>query len=263
MRIVCIGGNHPRHLYYYNRVHSVYPLSGAILVSREDIVPIPPNGISASDRQNFVKHFNNRKVAEKRYFGNQFYPDCEVLEVPFDKLNTVKSKKFIEKIKPDVVLIFGCGLIKDPLYSSLPYNSLNLHLGLSPRYRGAATLFWPFYFMEPNFAGSTIHYIVGEPDAGDIVHQVVPQLDPRDKIHDVACKTVIASADDMVKLLKILEKKGKLTRMKQRGTGKNFLGRDFRPEHLRVIYDVFKDDMVRQFLQGKITKKEPKLIRQF
>ena len=38
----------------------------------------------------------------------------------------------------DVALIFGTGLIKDPLYSALPADTINMHLGLSPRYRGSA-----------------------------------------------------------------------------------------------------------------------------
>ena len=37
---------------------------------------------------------------------------------------------------------------------------------------------------------------------------------------------------------------------KQKGTGKNFLESDFKPEHLRVIYDQFNDQMVDEFLQN-------------
>ena len=49
----------------------------------------------------------------------------------------------------------------------------------------------------------------------------------------------------------------------QKGTGKNFLERDFRPEHLRIIYDSFDDDIVDKFLDGNIHSTKPNLIRQF
>ena len=170
---------------------------------------------------------------------------------------------FVKSINPDVVLIFGSDLIKEPLLSILPKQTLNLHLGISPRYRGAATLFWPFYFLEPNYAGSTFHYIISEPDAGDIVHQCIPKLDSSDGIHDVASKTVITSANDAIKLLDILEKGGQWIRNKQKGTGKNFLSGDFKPEHLRLIYGTFNDDIVNHYLQKKLNPKSPNLVRQF
>ena len=180
-----------------------------------------------------------------------------------EDLNSPESAEFVRRIAPDIALIFGCSLIKDPLKSALPPLTVNLHLGLSPWYRGGATLFWPFYFMEPNFAGSTFHFIVNEPDAGDIIHQSVPELSSEDGIHDVACKTVVASSEDAVRLLKIAAAGGRWDRYRQKGTGKNFLRSDFRPEHLRVIYNVFNDDMVRHFLDGNIKTRQLKLVRQF
>lgn len=263
MKILAISGTHPRHLYYFNTIHKVLPLCGAIIVSREEIIPKPPKNLAKIDKHNFIRHFRNRYAAEKKYFGKQPLFKCLKLQLKSDDLNSSKSVFFLKKINPDVVLIFGTGLIKEPLYSAVPYNTINLHLGLSPRYRGSATLFWPFYFMQPNYAGSTFHFIVGEPDAGDIIHQVVPKLEKTDHIHDVACKTVIASANVAVRLLGYLQKTGKWNRYKQRGTGKNFLSNDFMPEHLRVIYNLFDDDMVKQYLEGKIRSRKPKLIRQF
>jgi len=149
------------------------------------------------------------------------------------------------------------------LFPVVADRAINLHLGLSPRYRGAACLFWPFYFMEPAFAGSTVHYIVYEPDAGNIVHQVTPELEREDGIHDVGCKTVIASARDIGKLLNRYAADGKWDLRTQKSTGKNFLYRDFRPEHLRVNYDLFNDRMVESYLAGNLTDRRPKLVRQF
>jgi len=193
-----IGGNHGRHLYFMNIIQKKYPLLAAIIEKRENVIPQPPDHINETDRRNFVRHFENRKLAEERYFGKQSLPDCKTIEVERNSLNSDITVDFVNSIKPDLVLIFGTNLIKDPLYSTLPNHSVNLHLGISPRYRGSATLFWPFYFMEPNYAGSTFHYIISEPDAGDVIHQTTPKLEPTDGIHDVACKTVISSAIDVL-----------------------------------------------------------------
>ena len=117
--------------------------------------------------------------------------------------------------------------------------------------------------MEPNHVGSTFHHIVSEPDAGEIVHQTVPKLERSDGIHDVACKTIVESAKEMTRLLEIYEHKRNWQVYKQKGSGRNFRQSDFRAEHLRIIYDLFNDDMVKFFLDGRIKPMKPNLVKQF
>ena len=172
------------------------------------------------------------------------------------------SSPFIQIIYKYYVFVFGSGLIKSPLMEILPKETINLHLGLSPRYRGSATLFWPFYFLEPNFAGTTFHYLVEQPDAGEIIHQIVPTLNYGDKIHDVACKVVAASSDAVIDLIKIHLKKGYWDKFRQNHSGKNFLDSDFHPTHLRIIYDTFHEKIVDYYLDGKVRNRIPNLIKQ-
>lgn len=263
MKILFIGGNHRRHLYYLNKINQQFKVAGCLIVRREEMIPSPPKKISKLDLINFKRHFRQRIETEKKFFGEQKLPWCQQLEVDFNDLNSKRSVKFVKSIDPDLVLILGSGLIKEPLYSNLPKHSINLHLGLSPRYKGSATLFWPFYFLEPNFAGSTFHYIIDAADAGDIIHQVTPILERSDEIHDVACKTVIDSSKEAIKLLEIFEKKGAWKTHKQKSSGKLFLNSDFKPEHLRVIYNLYNNDIVKKYLDGKLKPKTPFLIRQF
>lgn len=263
MKISTITGNHPRHLYLINEINKYHNISGCLIVKREQILPPMPNIVDKQDKINFIRHFYERNETEKKYFGRQKTPSCEIQQSLIEEMNSKKSARFINRIKPDVVLVFGSGLIKEPLLSVLPKFTLNLHLGLSPRYRGAATLFWPFYNLEPNWAGSTLHYIVAEPDAGDVVHQTVPELSEEDGIHDVACKTVYQSGRDLIKILDTFHQKKSFRSYKQRSTGKKYLQSDFRPEHLRVIYNLFNNDVVKQFIKGTIKPKTPKLFQQF
>lgn len=263
VRICWIGGSHPRHLYYLNKIHSEFAVEGIIIENREHMIPQPPEGINEHDRDNFIRHFEARENSEQHYFGTQNVPDCRKLEVTDKTVNSLESVDFVQSIQPDLVLIFGAGLIKEPLFSALPHYTINFHLGISPRYRGAATLFWPFYFMEPAYAGSTFHHIVDTPDAGDVIHQVTPKLDPKDGIHDVACKTVVESAEDALKLLEIFQQQRTWNTHKQQSTGKNFLNSDFKPEHLRVNYDLFGDQMAEKYLDGRLKSKVPWLFRQF
>jgi len=258
MRYVIIGGDHPRHLYYLNSIVENVDVVGAILEKRENFMPQISKKLDKIDYENCIRHFQNRKKYELKFFGDKKkLPKCPIHYVTEDTLSNENSVKFIKKLKPDVVFIFGTGMIREPLYSSLPKLKINLHLGISPRYRGSATLFWPFYFLEPNWAGSTFHLITDEPDAGDIIHQAFPILEKGDTIHEVACKVVQQSAIDVKKILDILESGNQLVLYKQKGSGKNFLTRDFMPQHLRVIYNLYNDNIVDLFLDKKIKPKEP------
>ena len=267
LKILFIGGDHPRHLYYLNTIHQSFSVVGAVIEQRRigtnEKIPVPPSDITEHDKVNFVKHFSNRFNAEKNFFGNPTIPTIPLLKIEKSELNSQNTSNFVRTNNPNVVLIFGSHLIKEPLLSSLPKHTINLHGGLSPRYRGTATMFWPFYFLEPNHVGTTFHYIVSEPDAGNVIHQSVPSLEKGDKIHDVACKTIIQASKDVIKLLEILEQNSEWKIFKQKGTGKNFLEQDFRPEHLRIIYDQFNDKIVDEFLGGQISPKPPNLFTQF
>ena len=59
---------------------------------------------------------------------------------------------------PDVVLVCGTGILREELINLFPGHIINIHLGLSPYYRGAGTNFWPLVNREPEYLGATIHY---------------------------------------------------------------------------------------------------------
>jgi len=132
MRVAYIGGNHPRHLYYANRIARDFPLCGAIIELREAMLPQPPEGIAEIDRTNFVRHFANRDQAERRHFGSQPLPDCPIHEAAGAELSSPAAVEFVTQHRPDAVLVMGGDLVREPLVSALPRASIDLKLGLSP-----------------------------------------------------------------------------------------------------------------------------------
>lgn len=257
IRTLFIGGTHPRHLYFINRImqHPRVKRVGVLLQEREDILPPVPPGTQPHDAELWRRHFSFREAKEATFFRGQKPPHDSRIIAP-EELNTEDTARSVEWDRPDLCLVFGSGMIREPLLSALPTDTINMHLGLSPRYRGAATLFWPFYFLEPNWAGVTFHRLVNEPDAGKVLHQCRPNLLHRDTLHDVACRAVVHATMDMFKLL---DRWPDWEFMHQRATGKNFLASDFQPAHLRPIYDVWNDQIVDAYLRGEIGKPNPKL----
>lgn len=262
MKIAFIGGSHPRHLYYLNRIAARFDVRFALLQKRGEMIPEVPSGTHGRDAVLWKRHFKARAEKEAEYFGPPSIPATDYRLIDPGALNELESAAAVVAYNPDVVLIFGCGMIREPLAPVLPKHTYNLHLGLSPRYRGAATLFWPFYFLEPNWAGTTLHRIVSEPDAGEIAAQSRPPLKWGDTLHDVSCRAVVEATEDVLDVLDKLEQTGDLTLYPQQATGKNFLASDFQPAHLRQIYETFDDDIVDAYLSGELQVREPKLRTQ-
>lgn len=264
MKVLLFSGTHPRHLYVHTAILAAFDVCGAVCMSREEMIPKPPASASDRDKALFVRHFRDRLDAEKRYFGERdarrVFSGVPVHECGVSDINSSATAEFISSCAPDVVFIFGTTLIKEPVMSSLPQDRLNLHLGLSPWYRGAATLFWPFYNLQPQFAGSTLHQILPRADAGAIIHQSVPFLERGDGIHDVACKTIMQSTADLIPILKERSQRGNFLETPQRSSGRLYLQKDFRPEHLRVIYELFNNDIVDAYLRGELQKEDPQIV---
>jgi len=263
MKILIISGSHPRHLYIHQAIIESSAECAAIVMEREHLIPDVPDDIVGKDKDNFEHHFEERNRIEREAYGdlavNDVFSKISVHECMPENLNSYETADFAKKFSADMAFIFGVDIIKDPLLSILPEDKVNLHLGLSPWYRGSATLFWPFYFLQPQFAGATFHKIVLEADAGDVLHQCVPNLEKGDGIHDVGAKTVVRAKKDLIKLLKIYKRDG-WKYSKQTSTGRLFLTNDFEATHLRVVYDLFDNNIVDDYLLGNFGNKTPALI---
>ena len=111
MKIILFIGDHPRHYFFANTINSKYPLSAAIIYKREKFVLKPPPNLQSIDKKKFVRHFEDRKKTEEKFFQNQNLPKTSLLFVNNQNLNSKKTINFVKKIKPTISIIFGTGII--------------------------------------------------------------------------------------------------------------------------------------------------------
>ncbi|MCP1357548.1 formyltransferase family protein [Aneurinibacillus migulanus] len=264
LRVVLLTGSHPRHLHVARTLYDAGLLTAVMVEERENFTPDPPPGLLHIDQENFIRHFHDRDEAERRFFGEEklkeLPSDLPVLKVSLAELNSDKVKEWVLSHQPDHVLTYGVHKISDELLSSFPKYSWNIHGGLSPWYRGNITLFWPFYMLRPNWAGMTIHYLTAQLDGGAIVHHSVPELHRGDGVHDVACRAVMQVADDIVQILQQRAEGREFPGTPQKSSGKLFVGTDWHPQHLRVVYNLYNNDIVDRYLDGEISSPPPPLV---
>ena len=194
---------------------------------------------------------------KKIFWTKKKTTDLEIVSINNIKKDQNVCRKVLNRIKPDIIFTFGVSLIPPKLIKIMPRYSINLHSGLAPYYKGTACNFWPFYFLEPNWAGMTFHLLSNKLDSGKILHHTIPRLNLKDNIHDVSCKAQLKSFKDSLKIIKKIKEKN-IKEHKVNLSGKLFLKKDFKPEHLRIIYNLYNDNIVKMYLQKKLGKTKPK-----
>ena len=257
-------GSHLRHIYLASDLLEADRLDALVIEEREDFVPQPDPSWLPHYQELFRHHFERRKDCENRYFGSAnletLESHVETLHVAKGELNERRTIDFLSKHTDCILISYGVHQLDEAVLSMFPQRCFNIHGGLSPWFRGNTTLFWPFYFLKPNYAGMTIHRLSSKLDGGDILHHSLPVLEYGDGIHDVACKAVIQVVHDICKILELADAGHEIKCHPQKGSGKLFVTQDWTPQTLTVIYDLYKDRIVDHFLDGTFIKSEPQII---
>ncbi len=159
--------------------------------------------------------------------------------------------------------VFGSSILKEELIDSLGSKRIiNMHLGLSPYYRGSGTNFWPLYNEEPQYVGATIHYIDKGIDSGKVIGQVQPEITSEDTPHSIGNKTIIAGTRLLSQVLARLEKGERLEGQAQDLTeGKLYFFKDCRGEHIVELIKKWPR-VLKEYLANKDGLAKVKLINQ-
>ena len=188
-----LTSNAPRHVYFANRLAGQFDIKGIISEPKFDYF-----AEQREESELVRQHFDRLARYEKQYLGEfASFPDCPTLSVDKQRINEAETLQWALDKQADVVLLFGTGILGTRWLSAFEERIVNLHLGYSPRYRGAATLFWPFVHDELEFVGATIHLAEASVDGGAILKIVTPDIEPDDNYYDINYKTIRKAADEM------------------------------------------------------------------
>lgn len=194
-RAVALVGDQLRHRWYATLLADEPGIDLLGVVSERQ--PSQPGGGTAEEHELVADHFARRRDAEKRHLGSAREWDAlgvPTLAVERGETNTELVSGWVRELDPDMLLLYGCGILRAPLLDVYAGRAVNLHLGMSPYYRGHAANFWPLVNGEPECVGATVHVATLDVDAGEILRQARPAMEPGDGSHDIGCKALVAGA---------------------------------------------------------------------
>jgi hypothetical protein len=163
-------------------------------------------GLTEDENRVVAEHFAERDRQERRFFGadGEWIIDssrCSVRQVHANELNTERTALWLEDARAEIIAVFGTNLIRSPLIERFAGRMVNMHLGLSPYYRGTATNFYPLLNGEPEYVGATIHLIDPGIDSGPILAHARPTIVEGDQPHTIGCKAIQSGIDKLIAVL--------------------------------------------------------------
>jgi len=148
-------------------------------------------------------------------------------------LNTPEARQLIASFSPDILVIFGTGIVGDTTLAIARQLALNLHTGISPHYRGSDCVFWSIHNKDYDLVGSTIHECTAEIDGGEIFARGVADVRPDDGRFAIFARCVEVGADLYVSVLR------KATAGELSGEGQDLtVGREYRVTDKRLRHEL-------------------------
>ena len=101
-------------------------------------------------------------------------PAERITHVP--SVNAPETAAALERLEPRVVVVAGTRIIGRELLESSAAVFVNMHAGITPRYRGVHGGYWALACGDPEHCGVTVHVVDPGVDTGDVIAQA--SIDP-------------------------------------------------------------------------------------
>ena len=242
MKITVFTSNQPRHNYLINELSKI----ASKLFVIQEVKTIFPGMLNSHYIPSKIKHNYFKKVinAEKNIFKNKHINisnNLSYLSIQLGDLNFIKLSSIKSFLNSDIYIIFGSSYIKSELIDFLIKNkAINIHMGVSPYYKGTDCNFWSMYDQNYNLTGATIHLINKNLDSGPILYHAMSEKFDNPFIYSMS--TVKSAVDSLVnkifdnsifKIKPTIQRKNKLIRYSKKNQFTDeiiikFLKKDFR-----------------------------------
>lgn len=186
MKITVFTSNQPRHC---SLIHRLSTLADEVYAIQECNTVFP--GLVKDFHQKtpiMQDYFAKVIAAEERVFGSPGFSQSKAstpihtLAIKMGDLSRLKLENLGPALDSDIFVVFGASFIKGDLIDFLvERGAYNIHMGISPFYRGAACNFWALHDGNPGFVGATVHLLTKGLDSGPMLFHALPkpqEVDP-------------------------------------------------------------------------------------
>lgn len=261
MKIIILTGNEMRHRFFRIRVAFEKDITVLKTYCEGEEFSLENRIKKNSYESDLLRnHVKSRSQSESDFFSEiiSLLPDySSPVNIPKGRINDLSVVGQILSLNPDLLICYGSSIIKSNLLDKFKGRFLNVHLGLSPYYRGSGTNVWPLINKEPEYIGATFMYIDEGIDTGQIIHQIRADIFIGDTPHTIGNRLILK----MTKVfIIIIRSQNRLTIENQIQSSSNYYTRKhFDLVACQKLYDNFKSTMIEEFLRNRVNR-EVKII---
>lgn len=195
-KIVILSGNEDESTIIYNYLSSYYPVDCILKETpmnqseflRKRIVKL---GVVKVLGQVLFMLFNTfflKAKAKKRkleilneYGINSISSVPNIINV--GNVNGDDTINLLLELRPDIVIVNGTRILSKKLLSQVNACFLNIHAGITPKYRGVHGGYWALYNKDHENCGTTVHLIDEGIDTGGVIYQGNIKVEKEDSIN--------------------------------------------------------------------------------
>lgn len=181
MKISVFTSNQPRHLGFIEKLAAV---AEAVFAVVETTTALPGQVEDFYQKSSVMQaYFSRVQEAETSLFGyhRPLPENVRVMAIKMGDLSKLTEEHLSQVLTSDYYLVFGSSFIRGWLADTLvSRGAVNIHMGLSPYYRGTACNFWAMYDNRPAYVGATVHLLSHGLDSGPVLFHVAPSFEGQD-----------------------------------------------------------------------------------
>lgn len=199
MKITVLTSNQPRHINLVNKLASIADTCYAVIESNTLFPGQTDDFYKKSDTMQ--QYFGLVQQSERKFFGSPCFTHKNVdsLVMKGGDLNKIDRDILAPALQSDMYVVFGSSYIKGWLIDELIANrAINIHMGVSPYYRGSSCNFWASQEGNFHMIGATIHLLSKGLDSGDILYHALPTISNCNSLFDYTMKSVVSAHNSLV-----------------------------------------------------------------
>ena len=207
-------------------------------------------------------HVSARKQSEDDFFeaiSKKLIDRSNPVKIGKGRINDTNLVREIKKLNPELLVCYGSSLIKAELLEAFEGRFLNVHLGLSPYYRGSGTNVWPLVNNETFMVGATYMHIDAGIDTGKIIHQIRADIFLGDSPHSIGNRLIKKMTGVYADIISSYENLSDEEQPKS--DGKLYKMKDFDDAACRTLYNNFSEGMIERHVFRSAERGLPYIVK--
>ncbi len=117
--------------------------------------------------------------------------------------NSAECVEIVRALKPDVIILRGCGIVRKPVLEIPKWGTINPHYALLPAYRGMDVTEWSALHGDP--VAVSVHTVNEGVDTGAVLVSKLVEVEAGDTVGALRDKSAALAVELMVEALKRVE----------------------------------------------------------